>query len=134
MIVVKRDDEAALAFVRSKISYEPCLNYVGLIQISDKITAAVLYDNITQSNAFITCVADTSRPWLSKTLLHSVFYFAYMRLELLRLTAWVGHKNIKSINLVRRLGFELEAVLEKAHASDEDALIFCLHRSQCRYI
>ena len=75
----------------------------------------------------IICAAQGS--WLNKALLKHMFTYIFSTLNCKRLTARIANKNIKSINLVTRLGFVKEGELRGF-----DSSIYSLLREECTWV
>ena len=98
-----------------------------------ELVAGVCYCDWNGVNVVCHIASDGSRKWLTKRYLRVIFDYPFNQLQCGRITVAVGEGNSASCNFVRKLGFELEARLSKAHPTG-DLLIFRMFKSDCRWI
>lgn len=98
-----------------------------------KIIAGVIYHNYRPpTNMEISIATDTPR-WATRGNLRMFFHYPFEQLGVTRLTAITGRKNAKVRRFNERLGFVKEGVLRQAYV-DDDAVIYGLLRSECRWL
>lgn len=98
-----------------------------------EIIAGVCYCDWNGPNVVCHIASDGSKKWLTKQYLWTIFDYPFNQLHCERITVAVGEGNGASRNFVRKLGFELEARLSKAHPTG-DLLIFRMFKHDCRWI
>jgi len=96
-----------------------------------KLVAGVLYEDCTGAN--IVCHIAGEEGWATRGFLGLIFDYPLNQLGCRRITAPVASNNTASINLMKKLGFELECTLEQANP-DSDILIFRMFKDQCRFL
>lgn len=108
------------------LAVEEIPNYDGIIT-PNIIGASCVYNANSQSAEASIAIGDAkcSLPLISCTL-----RFAFIQLELRRLTFLVAARNIQSIALVEKLGALPEATLRDG-ADEGDMLIYCLRPETC---
>lgn len=71
---------------------------------------------------------------LTKTLIEKTFYHAFVTLKLERLSNSIIGENMPSINLTRKLGFQLEGVLHGITENGENIYLSVMRPEFCRYL
>lgn len=102
------------------------------IERNGEIIAGVIYNNWNGVNVHAT-IAGKDRTWLTREFLGFMFRYPFLQTGVERVTCCVEEANIDSQRLAERLGFKLEAVLEKAGRTG-DLLIYRLFKHECRYL
>lgn len=97
---------------------------VGFV-VDGQLVAGVYFENMTPNNIFahITSVGGV----LPKSLLAAVAHYVYVELDLERMTFAVPSDNAAVVSLVRGMGAEREATLERAFG-DADMDLYVLWR------
>jgi hypothetical protein len=98
-------------------------------EVGGELEAALAFHHANGSNCYADIVL-TKGNW-PRALAHAGLWYAFGQLKLRRLTFLVTASNIKSINLVEKLGAYREATLQDG-CSDGDAYIYCLRPDKCR--
>lgn len=96
-----------------------------------KLIGGVLYEDFTGAN--VVCHIAGEEGWASKKFLYIIFHYPLIQIGCRRITAPVASNNTASINLMKKLGFELECKLEQANP-DSDILIFRMFKDQCKFL
>ena len=96
-----------------------------------ELVAGVLYEDYTKAN--IVCHIAGDGGWATRGFLGLIFNYPFDQLVVKRITAPVHSNNEKSILLMTRLGFTLEAVLAQA-IPEGDLLIYRMFKSECRFL
>jgi RimJ/RimL family protein N-acetyltransferase len=103
----------------------PCIG-----QLKDgKLTAVTAYTNILPNSCEAHIAVDGQ---ISRGYLRSIFDYPFNQLKVRVILASVSKANVKSLNLCRKLGFEVKAEIPDAH-KDGDLVIFALRKEQCRW-
>lgn len=93
--------------------------------------AGVLYEDWNGAN--IVCHIAGEGNWATRDFLFVIFDYPFNQLRVKRITAPNAANNATSINLVTRMGFELECTLAQA-TPDGDLHLFRMWRDDCKYI
>lgn len=96
-----------------------------------ELTAGAVFEHWTKNNIFAHCRIDGPAP---KGFWFACMDYAFNQLRCSRLSAMVDSSNTRSTRLLSRLGFVLEALLDRAAADGGDRLIFVLWRDKCRML
>jgi RimJ/RimL family protein N-acetyltransferase len=101
-----------------------CRNSAGIgDQRGERLVAGVVLENWNGSNVMLHIRAD--KPPV-RGFWTALFDYIFERMHSLRATAAIDETNDKCIQLVIRLGFQLETVMNKAGRDGVDVLIFVL--------
>lgn len=134
-ILDKPEDWQRIAeFVASKIGCSVLVgNFVAIgLERNGRLIAGVTYSDFNGSN--ITAgIAGEGKRWLTREFLWFIFYFPFLQAKAKRITACVEQTNLVSQQFVTRLGFKLEAVMERAGRTG-DLLVYRMFREDCRYL
>lgn len=109
---------------------------IGLQELREgrwEMIAGVAYADYNGPNCVAHIAGDGSRKWMTRRYLWTIFDYPFNQLGVNRITCMIGPKNMASINLCERLGFERETTLQGAHP-DGDLLIYRQFRSSCKWI
>lgn len=96
-----------------------------------ELTAGVLYEDWNGAN--VVCHIAGEGNWANRAFLGVIFDYPFNQLKVKRITVPVSSGNVKSINLVTRMGFELESTLAQA-TPDGDLHLFRMWRDDCKYL
>jgi hypothetical protein len=102
---------------------------IGWVSGGD-LKAAIAFSDSNGKNCQASIAVDHT--FLPPSLLKAGLFYAYKQLALRRLTFMVSHANIRSQNLVTRLGAKREATLQEADEDGGDLLIYVLFPENCR--
>ena len=104
---------------------------IGRLDCDGKLMAGVLYEDFNGAN--IVCHIAGEGNWASRGFLNVIFDYPFNQLNVGRITVPVASTNLKSINLVTRMGFTLESTLAQA-IPDGDLHLFRMFRKECKYL
>ena len=104
---------------------------IGLVK-DGKIIAGVVYHNY-RLNGLEMSIATEDRHWATKQTLRTFFAYPFNQLNCERVTALVSEDNIKSRDMVNRLGFIKEGVLRKAF-NGRNIHIYGMLKDECKWI
>ena len=99
--------------------------------VDGELVAGVLYEDWNGTNVVCHIAGDGN--WASRLFLGVIFDYPFNQLNVKRITVPVSSVNAKSINLVTRMGFELECTLEQA-TPDGDLHLFRMWRDDCKFL
>jgi len=105
---------------------------VGL-ERGGEIIAGVVYENYTGPNIFAHIAGIPGKRWMTRTFLHAIFHYPFVRLGVERITAQVEASNSDARRLNEHFGFQNEAVLRGAMPSG-DLILMVLWKKNCRFI
>jgi RimJ/RimL family protein N-acetyltransferase len=96
-----------------------------------KLQAGVLYEDYNGAN--VVCHIAGEGNWATRGYLNVIFDYPFNQMGVRRITVPVSSTNIKSIDLVTDMGFELECTLAQA-TPEGDLHLFRMLRDDCQYI
>jgi RimJ/RimL family protein N-acetyltransferase len=97
-----------------------------------ELIAVVGYNNFLPNSCHIH-VASVDVHWLTRDLLFAIFDYPFNKLEVKVILAPIGQKNVKSLNLCRKLGFKKVADIPYSHP-DGNLIIMAMKRNQCKWL
>jgi RimJ/RimL family protein N-acetyltransferase len=98
-----------------------------------RMIAGVAYSQWNGVNVVCDIASDGSKRWMTRDYLWHIFDYPFRQLGCQRITVCIGEANTVSRRFCEHLGFELEAVLEKAHPTG-DLLVYRLRKPECRWL
>ena len=103
----------------------------ALGQISDsEIIAGVVYDNWNGASVEATiAIAGVMTP----AYLAAIFHYPFIHLGAKKIICQVVETNISSVNLLNKMGFQLEAQILDAHP-EGSILLYTMSKENCRFI
>ena len=94
-------------------------------------SVGVLYEGFTGTN--VSCHIRGVEGWANRRVLSYIFDYPFNRLKVKRMTCAIRSDNQKSLDMVKKMGFELECKLDQAIPGG-DVLIFRMFRENCKYL
>ena len=96
-----------------------------------ELVAGVLYEDYNGAQVLAHIRGDGN--WACREYLRIIFDYPFNQLKVRRITVPIASHNTKAINLVEKMGFQLECVLSQA-TPDGDMNIYRMFRDDCRYL
>ena len=107
---------------------------IGVVK-NGAIICGIVYDNYQPAlKSIFASIAIDGKIGLQKNFLIQLFEYPFNSLGCKRLNALIKASNQPSINLARRLGFNLEGILRNAAVDDTDLLLFGMLKGECRWL
>ena len=104
---------------------------IGKLDDQGNVQAGVLYEDFNKAN--VMCHIAGEGNWATRGFLSVIYDYPFNQLGVKRITVPVNSTNVKSINLVTRMGFALECTLAQA-TPEGDLHLFRMWRDDCQYI
>lgn len=104
----------------------------AVVDEDNNILGALVFSEFRGRDIQISVAAD-NRHWLTKKILHQIFWYPFIYLGCSRLTAYTSEKNISFQDMLIRFGFSKEGVMRQAFNSG-DALLYGMLVSECKWI
>lgn len=106
--------------------------YIGN-ELSGLIRAVVGYTGYSKSHSviFAHIAGQKGYNWLTKDFLWFLFAYPFIQLNVQTMAALISSDNKKSINFVRKLGFEFVAV---RYCCDLELRLYRLEKQDCKYL
>jgi len=134
--VVFGADEVIARWVQRKIPgfrTDSTTRALGIIA-NGKIVAGVTFDGWNGIHVECAIAAEPGEIWLSRSTLHSIFYYPFITLGCEAISVSVPGSNLASLNLATKLGFEPEAIIKFAAPDCSPLIVLKAFRNNCRWI
>lgn len=105
----------------------------GVEDEEGRLIAGIAFDNYNVASIQIHVAALPGRNWISRKLLHRVFSYPFLQLQVKKLIGIVGSTNAEALRFDLSLGFRIEATLVDAYP-DGDLHILTMTPDQCRWL
>lgn len=131
-MIVFGENERCGTWADERIGYvngwQPGFQTIGL-EVEGELRAVVVYENFTGHDISMSLAVERASP----SFLDAAFRYPFQQLKCRRVSSEIASSNEKALELVRKLGFELEGVKRDA-IPDDDLLIYGMTRSECNYL
>ena len=104
------------------------------IALGNRMVGGVVYEGWNGVNVEGTIASEPGQVWLNRDTLHRIFAYPFVDLGCHCMTIVVAMSNVKSLNLVTKMGFQPEAIVAFAAHDGSDALVLKMFSEQCRWI
>jgi len=105
---------------------------IGFVKKEQLVGGLVLHEH----NGFMIEITGASidPTFIDRSGIRAACNYVFKQLGLVRINARVAKKNKKARNFVERLGFKQEGCARAAYDGEQDAIIYGMLRSECRWI
>lgn len=93
----------------------------------------LIYHGLQDGSVWWT-IYTVDKRWCTRRVLRVIFGLAFDALGCHRINIIVSKSNVKSLKLVKGLGFVQEGILRKYRGSGEDCYIFGMLKSECKWL
>lgn len=133
------EDAAVLAYLRARLPdftwVPPHVTALGSVRGGRIIGGAAYYNFRPGARGHGLEMACAGEPgWLTRATLYGYFYYPFVRLGCVRVTAITGKRNARMRSILVRLGFALEGVHPFGMADGATAMSYGLLKGKCRWI
>ena len=98
----------------------------------DDLTCGAFYENYTRRSITAT-IAVAPGAVVPKEFLRAIFHYPFVQLGCEKIVALIAENNWKSQNLVDKMGFVKEAVVDNYYP-EGDLFIYTMTKPQCRFL
>ncbi len=127
---------AAVWVCRSLNDFSPlsgrCFTFV--FRRRRKIIGALVFSGWRPNLDVWWSIYTTDRHWCTVKVLKTIFAAAFETLNCRRINLLVSLNNLRSLSLVSRLGFRKEGVLRAYREDGQDACVFGMLKSECKFL
>lgn len=106
---------------------------LAIVNDQRDFVGGVVVSNFRNRSCEISCAADTSAAW-RPSVMRAVFTYIFVQLDCVRCTAITMKRNKRARDFLEGLGFVLEGNLRLGYDGKNDALVYGLLASECRYL
>lgn len=102
------------------------------MSVKPPLLGGLIYHGLQDGSVWWTIYTADKR-WCTRRVLKVAFGLAFEALGCHRINIIVSKSNVKSLKLVKGLGFVQEGILRKYRGSGEDCYIFGMLKSECKW-
>ena len=117
-------------------AFNPCTTLAVLID--GEVTAGVVYHGYYPykdgGGRLEGGIASNDPRWCNRTVLRDIFRYPFVQLGVSRFSVTCAKSNKKARRFVQRLGFKMEGVGRRLWSADQDAVVYSMLPSECRWI
>ncbi len=129
-------DEVITEWVCRRIPYSapmPGDRALGVYR-DGRIIAGVVYQAQNPANIMASIAAIPQSGWASRRTLHALFFYPYVTLGCPRITTCIAQTNGLSLKLAISMGFQPEAILERAAHDGSNLVVLKMFKENCIWI
>jgi RimJ/RimL family protein N-acetyltransferase len=104
------------------------------IEEDGELIAGVAYNMYTGAAICMNVAATPGKRWTSKEFMYAFFAYPFIQLECRRVTGLVRESNSVSRKFDEHVGFTQEGVLREAFEDGENAILYGMLKSECKWI
>lgn len=105
---------------------------IGVL-LNQKLIAGIIFNNIRPNiDAWLT-IYSTDKRWCSRRVLRCVFGFVFNELKCRRASVLVSKDNSKSLDMCKRLGFQIEGLLRQYRDNSDDCYVMGMLNEECKW-
>ena len=105
--------------------------FLGRLRADGSIWGVVGFDNFSKFDCEMFMAGEPG--WVSRTFCKAVFSYPFKQLGLLRVTGRVESTDTKTLDIDKRLGFQVEGCLRNA-LGENDIIIVGMLRHECKWV
>jgi RimJ/RimL family protein N-acetyltransferase len=135
-LTLKKDWQRIVDWVQEGLPYKPSIKTIDGAIAVEKDGEIVAATTLVNSNG-VNCYAQIrvlSPHSLTKSLIEKTFYHAFVTLKLKRVSNSIIGNNLPSLMLTKKLGFQLEGMLEGITENNENIYLSVMRPEFCRYL
>lgn len=134
MIVCSNPEHAARICDAAQIVYNPYADQVIARVENDKLYGGVVFQNYTGRGGSIQMhMAGFVPNWANRDMIWAAFDYPFNQLGCKKVFGPVRASQTETVEIDRRLGFEVEAIIEGVFP-DEACFVLALAREDCRWL
>lgn len=104
------------------------------VEEDGELIAGVAYNMYTGAAICMNVAATPGKRWTTKEFMYAFFAYPFVQLGCRRVTGLVRASNVVARKFDEHVGFTQEGVLRQAFADGEDAILYGMLKSECRYL
>ncbi len=116
------------------VEFDPNLTaWMTMLGANGEPVAVVVFNFFTTHNCEMSIATNGAKKWATKGFLRTCYRYAFVQLNLSRVTSVVEEDNADSIRLASKIGHVHEATL-KCWFGEKDGIVMRMLRSECRWL
>jgi RimJ/RimL family protein N-acetyltransferase len=104
------------------------------IEEDGELIAGVAYNMYTGAAICMNVAATPGKRWTTKEFMYAFFAYPFIQLKCRRVTGLVRMSNEAAKKFDEHVGFIQEGVIREAFEDGEDAILYGMLKSECRYL
>jgi RimJ/RimL family protein N-acetyltransferase len=108
----------------------PPYTALGIVSAHGQLTGGMVFNNQSEADIELSIVAPKR---LTRGICRVIAQYAFETAGCMRMTARTRESNLQVRRVIEKVGFRQEGVLRGYYRDGEDAILFGLLRSECRW-
>ena len=104
------------------------------VEQDGKLIAGVVYNMYTKASICMHVAAEPGARWTTKEFMYAFFAYPFLQLNCNRVTGLVRTSNLAARKFDEHVGFIQEGVIRQAFEDGEDAILYGMLKSECKWI
>ena len=104
------------------------------IEEDGELIAGVAYNMYTGASICMNVAAEPGKRWTKKEFMYAFFAYPFIQLKCNRVTGLVRRSNTVARKFDEHVGFIQEGVVRQAFEDGEDAILYGMLKSECKWI
>lgn len=104
------------------------------VEEDGELIAGVAYNMYTGAAICMNVAATPGKRWTTKEFMYAFFAYPFVQLKCRRVTGLVRESNSAARKFDEHVGFIQEGVIRQAFEDGEDAILYGMLKSECRYL
>jgi RimJ/RimL family protein N-acetyltransferase len=104
------------------------------VEEDGELIAGVVYNMYTKAAISMHVAATPGKRWTTKQFMYAFFAYPFLQLDCLRVTGLVRASNSEARKFDEHVGFTQEGVIRQAFEDGEDAVLYGMLKSECKWI
>jgi hypothetical protein len=104
------------------------------VEENGKLIAGVVYNMFTRASVSMHVAAEPGKRWTTKEFMFRFFAYPFLQLNCNRVTGLVRASNEAARKFDEHVGFIQEGVIRQAFEDGEDAILYGMLKSECKWI
>lgn len=104
------------------------------VEEDGQLIAGVVYNMFTRASVSMHVAAEPGKRWTTKEFMFRFFAYPFLQLNCNRVTGLVRASNMVARKFDEHVGFIQEGVIRQAFEDGEDAILYGMLKSECKWI
>lgn len=104
------------------------------VEEDGELIAGVAYNMYTGASICMNVAAEPGKRWTKKEFMYAFFAYPFIQLKCNRVTGLVRASNEVAKKFDEHVGFTQEGVIRQAFEDGEDAILYGMLKSECKWI
>lgn len=104
------------------------------VEEDGELIAGVVYNMYTKASICMHVAAEPGKRWTTREFMYAFFAYPFLQLNCNRVTGLVRESNMAARKFDEHVGFIQEGVIRQAFEDGEDAILYGMLKSECKWI